>query len=402
MSSLEDKLRSLGVKIGTGDLRPVQVARKGHPIEETVPGYDFMTPNGTVYVVEKSYPLDYLHGNTQLSPSIDLGVLGDWAKISLEQRLNIPSFCFLDTETSGLAGGTGTFAFLVGLGGFTPNGFKLTQLFMRDPADESALLTALTHFLAPYKVVVTYNGKSFDIPLLTTRHILNGFSSPFPQLGHIDLLHMSRKIWKNRLTSRRLGDLETDLLQITRTEEEVPGWIIPDLYFEYLRTGDASRMAGVIYHNGMDIVSLAALFAFTSNFLAHPAANPESESLDLIAVARLYDELGRIDEAIELYEIALEKGLPLPFYFNALQRYASIFTRQGRFEEAARLWEKAAVLTDPVSCVELAKHFEHRIKDIGQAIFWTRTAILYPSSIPKVDLIHRLERLEKKLEQKRS
>jgi len=128
-------------------------------------------------------------------------------------------FVFLDTETTGLAGGTGTFAFLIGLDASMAMISKLSQYFMRDPAEESALLAAVAEFIHPCQALVTFNGKSFDVPLLNTRYTLQAISSPFANLSHVDLLPLARRLWRDRLPSRALGYLETSILGAKRTKK---------------------------------------------------------------------------------------------------------------------------------------------------------------------------------------
>src|SRR4030067_1036414 len=141
---------------------------------------------------------------------------------------------------------------------------------MRDPFEEPAMLLALEEFLAPCKTLVTFNGKSFDAPLLTTRYTLQGWPSPMGRMAHIDLLHLARRLWRDRLPSRTLSNLEVQILGAQRSEEEIPGWMIPQMYFDFLRDGDARPMKRVFYHNEMDVLSMAALLNLVVNLLENP------------------------------------------------------------------------------------------------------------------------------------
>jgi tetratricopeptide (TPR) repeat protein len=259
--------------------------------------------------------------------------------------------------------------------------------------------------------VVTYNGKSFDIPLLNARHTLSAFRSPFPAMQHVDLLALSRRIWRNRLPSRSLGSIEHDVLAINRTEEEIPGWMIPEMYFDYLKTGDSRPMAGVFYHNRMDILSLAALFLHQSNLLSNPMDWLAAEGLDLIAIARLYDDTGRREQAIQLYEHSLSLGLPRPFFIQTLYRYADLARKEARFDQALGLWHKAAEMDEIPACLELAKHYEHRERDFDTALKWTEQAFrlldqsiqpLYLKKITLAELKKRQDRLYRKLQSRRA
>jgi uncharacterized protein len=302
MESLSDKLKSLGVTVGAHNLPPPKPVKKGHPIESVVQGDFDCTPFGDTFVVTQDYAGDYQHGIMTLCSSVDPTILNECCRCNIVEDVGLDRYIFLDTETSGLSGGTGTYAFLIGLGYRTANGFRLVQLFMRDPGHETALLASLARFIDSFEVVVTFNGKLFDIPLLNARHIMNSYPSPFGEMQHVDLLPVARKLWRNRLPSRALKSLETDILNLPRTDEEVPGWLIPQLYFDYLRSGDARPLAGILYHNAMDILSLAALFNFVSDILMDPSDTRLLDSLDIAAIARIYEEMGRHEKAIALYE----------------------------------------------------------------------------------------------------
>jgi tetratricopeptide (TPR) repeat protein len=276
---------------------------------------------------------------------------------------------------------------------------------MRDPGQEMAFLAALNQIINPFEVIVTFNGKAFDIPLLNTRHILNGFSSPFKELDHIDILPLARRIWRNRLSNRALSNLEIEILGVERTQAEVPGWMIPELYFEYLRSGDARPLTGIFYHNANDILSLAGLFYYLARMLGDPSGDPAISGLDIAALARLYEELGDLITAIQLYERSLDQGLPRDFYLQTLSRFASLYRRQGNWDGAIYLWQKAAEQQQIEACIELAKYYEHNRRDYIEAISWTQNALdlalntklhLFERKIFMGELNKRLERLVNK------
>ena len=328
-----------------------------------------------------------------------------WARDARLNNLPIESFAFLDTETSGLAGGTGTYAFLVGAGRFIEGEFVLQQFFMRDPAEEPALLEGLASFLAPSTAMVTFNGKSFDAPLLKTRYILHQIPVPFKDHAHLDLLLLARRLWRDRLESRALKYLEENILEAPRTSEEVPGYEIPWLYFDYLRDGDARPLKGVFYHNAMDVVAMAALLSHTAAMLADPFHEGIEHGLDVIALARLYEDLGQWDTAARLFERGLEKALSEDDFWKTVSRLSILQKRRGDFDEALRLWEKAASEGHIHAFVELAKYYEHKKRDPELALKWTRSAMkqMEHADLPvyvrrhwKDELTHRMERLEKK------
>ena len=229
MPTLSDKLKSLGVQVGARDLPPPR-PRNAFAIEQVVAGRLQATSHGDCFVVETTYSTAYCHGRVALSAPVSLQMIADWARDARLAQCESSKLVFLDVETTGLAGGTGTFAFLIGIGRFDDSAFRLTQFFMRDPIEEPAMLAALAGSLQPCDALVTFNGKSFDAPLLAARFITNGRVSPFASFPHLDLLPLARRQWRERLESRALGSLETHILGMVRAEEDVPGWLIPQMY----------------------------------------------------------------------------------------------------------------------------------------------------------------------------
>jgi uncharacterized protein len=295
--------------------------------------------------------------------------------------------------------------FLVGAARFVEGKFILKQFFLRDPSEEPAMLEALIHFLAPCDGLVTFNGKSFDAPLLNTRYSLHRIPSPFKDYAHIDLLPLARRLWRDRLPSRALKYLEEHVLGFTRTSEEVPGYEIPWLYFDYLRTGDARPMGGVFYHNAMDVVAMAALLGHVSELLADPYNGRVEHGLDFIALGKLYEDLGHWDEAARLYERGLEAQLEESDFGVAVRRLSILQKRRGDLDQAVRLWEEASRKGHIYASIELAKHYEHKMRDVKSAIQWTRAAreavenADLPAYIRKHwlgEIDHRLARLERK------
>ncbi len=249
--------------------------RPGHEyVEEWMGGEEIETEFGRHFETEKLYERHRRHG------SADIGSLADLPEDLLESVSNDPivksppqEWAFLDTETTGLAGGTGTCAFLIGIGRITPEGFRVRQFFMRDYGEEKSALHAVAKHLAQFRVMVTYNGRTYDQPLLETRYRLNRTRPPFTKLDHVDLLHSSRRLWKLRFESCRLVDLENQILGVERIGD-MAGALIPYVYFEYLRTRDAARMFPIFHHNALDILTLACL----AGIVPYAFRDPESES----------------------------------------------------------------------------------------------------------------------------
>lgn len=260
-SALRERLAALSGTRPAAPSRPVVPAR---PAVTLAGGQEEATPFGPCYLIERRYPLDHQHGPwplgalTTVAPDL-LAALGGDARLG---SLPHERLVLLDTETTGLAGGTGTYVFLVGLGFLTADtagpAFVVRQYFLRELREERALLHALGATLARFGALVTFNGKSFDWPLLATRYTLARQTLPVAAWPHLDLLHPARRVWKHRLPSCSLGALEAAILGVRRVND-VPGALIPDLYFRYLRDGDPRPLLPVLAHNEADIVSLAAL-----------------------------------------------------------------------------------------------------------------------------------------------
>ncbi len=231
---------------------PAQRFAKG--IEEYVKGEVLKNSGGEFFLAREAFPFGRPYGKLRIGdiPSADLSplnlVLRDAAMPDASRLV------FLDTETTGLAGGTGTCAFLVGIGNVEGMKFVVRQFFLRDYPEEKAMLEALAEALEPCQGIVTFNGKTFDVPLLETRYALARMKSPLDRLIHFDALHPARRLWKLRLESCKLTDLEEAILGISR-EGDVPGSEIPAIYFDYLRTGDARGLQPVFYHNALDVVT---------------------------------------------------------------------------------------------------------------------------------------------------
>jgi uncharacterized protein YprB with RNaseH-like and TPR domain len=289
---------------------------------------------------------------------------------------------FLDTETTGLAGGTGTYAFLIGLAWWDAGALQVEQLFMRDFAEEYSLLHELAARVAERPVLVTFNGKTFDWPLLDSRFTMTR-KIPTPRLAaHLDLLHPARALWKLRLGSVRLVDLERHVLDASHLgwhrENDVASSLIPQYYFDYLRGGPADPLVGVLRHNQMDLRGLAALFGKINTLLAsHDEDRDGVDSLDLFGLSRFFDRRGDSGRAHVACSRALDLGLPAEFQPRARRELALLSKRRGDHTAAAELWlELAADPQDGVlACEQLAIHYERRAKDISRAMEFARLGL---------------------------
>ena len=321
---------------------------------------------------------------------------------------NPDRWLFLDTETTGLAGGTGTYAFLIGLAWWDAGGLQVEQLFLRDFSEEYSLLQELAARIAERPVLVTFNGKTFDWPLLESRFTMTR-SIKVPQLSaHLDLLHPARALWKLRLGSVRLVELERHVLDASRLgwhrEDEVISSLIPQLYFDYLRGGSPYPLAGVLKHNQMDLRGLAALYGKINSLLDEREASlAGTDSLDLFGLSRFLTRRGETDRAHSVCSQARDAGLPAVLRSQATRELAFLAKRRGDAEAASSLWHE--LVNDPqdgiVACEQLAIHYERREKDYDRAIEFTQLALLklFRQRMPSRDPsgVARTARLQEKL-----
>jgi hypothetical protein len=358
-------------------------ARAQSAVEGWLGGETIETAHGRHFETEKLYERHRRHG------SADIGSLAELPEDLLSAvsggsaPLASPSeWAFLDTETTGLAGGSGTCAFLVGIGRITPEGFRVRQFFMRDYCEEASLLDAVARHLAPFRVLITYNGRSFDQPLLETRYRLNRSRPPFGKLEHVDLLHGARRLWKLRYESCRLVDLETQVLGFER-DGDVPGALIPYLYFEYLRTGRAARLLPVFHHNATDILTLACLTGIVPMAFKDPENLPFRHAAEIAGIARWLREAGDLEQSRRLFRRAVavsrpDSGMPDDLMFRTLWDLAGLERKLGAEEQAVAIWTDLAAVRNLFripALEELAKHYEHRQKDLARALETTRTAL---------------------------
>lgn len=373
MGSLTERLKALGLNLGTAGLKE-QPGRISYPIERVIEGEIRETQFGQTFVVKTIYPFNQKQGRVNLAFPKSLQRLSVWAGNPDLKKFSPDSFLFMDTETSGLSGGTGTLVFLIGIGRFTDEGFALTQFFLREPSEEPAYLQALLEEIDDIQVLVTYNGRAFDVPLINNRLTLNYEKKLFGDVTHLDLLMLARKIWRDSLPSRSLGRIETDILGVSRTEEDIPGWMIPEMYFNYLKTGDARPLRSVFYHNAMDILSLAALLNKTALLLEAPEMSVVDKPIELIAIGKLFEEMGFLDEAVSCYSTGLNCALPENIRIMTLMRWSYLEKRRDNLRVAIELWKQAARENELSAYLEMAKYYEHRLGDYQEAIAWAEGA----------------------------
>jgi hypothetical protein len=312
---------------------------------------------------------------------------------------------FLDTETTGLAGGSGTLAFLIGTAEVTADGLLLRQWFVREHGEEASALSALATYLARFTTLVTYNGCGYDQPLLEARYTLARQRSPFPRLEHNDLLYDSRRLWKLRFDSCRLVELERRILGHERVGD-VPGELIPHLYFEYLRTRDATKLEAVVEHNALDIVSLAFLTAIVAPVFANPLGCPLTHGAELCGLARWLAAERRYEEAAQLYRRAIDAPISDDLMFRSLWDLAQLERRLERIDRALIVWTDLSQSKNPYrgeALIELAKYYEHRERNFFMALECTLAAREWlRGESDRAEIENRRVRLESKIARPRA
>ncbi len=318
---------------------------------------------------------------------------------------------FLDTETTGLSGGTGTYAFLVGIGWWENDGFTVEQYFMRDHSEEPSLLYALLEKMEQRPVLVTFNGKSFDWPLLQTRYRMTRAGNVREPAAHLDLLFPARRLWRLRLKSVALTQLETHILGFERGRD-IPSETIPQLYFDFLRGASPEGIAEVFHHNQMDIYGLAFLALRIFDMLGNPD-NSDCRADELFGISRLLWQRGDMDLAERLCRKAVEEGLPENAEQAGMRALALAAKRRGDFTLSNMLWER--ILGDSAEGLkayeQLAIYYEHHARIPERAARLSREALVKLQEAHRAGRIqpsqymrwhaafrHRLSRLSKKIQ----
>jgi len=331
-----------------------------------------------VLVFENSYVLGASYGQIPIAMGLQIpgDIIGFLSRDAAFEGLDLSTAVFLDLETTGLAGGTGTVPFLVGLAYYRDERFKVTQFFLNEMAEEDRLVRELAQFVSDmgFKSVVTYNGKAFDLPLVETRFALHRTPCPLRGLPHLDFLFSARSLWKHKYDSCRLFNLAQQIVQAERSED-IPGAEIPLRYFQYIRSGDFSLIDPILYHNQEDLLSLLGVIVAGAILVERnreAAARGEGDAMDLYGVARLFERAGDTTTSAALLEKALAggRGLTTEVSHVARKKLSHHFKKIKDWDKALPFWQEMAA-GEGVDCDcfrELAMYFEHTAKDYDEAI----------------------------------
>lgn len=430
MTSLADRLRGIVAAVPASrrpapdghvpTVRDGAVRADADAVAEVLGGTWIDSGSHRVLVVDRLYRPGHRHGHMTLVDHVLPGHDG-WCDTFLTRRA-VPGAArasephrafFVDLETTGLAGGAGTYAFLVGCAWFEDCAFRVRQLFMSSVTVEAALLEMLATLAASADLIVSFNGKSFDLPLIETRYLFHRRTTPFADRPHLDMLHTARRLWRTDAEETeggsgcRLTALEATICGHVR-DDDVPGSEAPMRYFQYVRTGDPHPLAGVFEHNRLDLLSLALLTSRAAQ-LAEGGAPVLKSAREAVGLGQLLERAGDVANARRCFARAAgidEPALPGDVVSRAegMHGYATLCRRERRFSEAARAWRQLLELRHcPANLLRLAAealavHHEHRLRDPRTArTFALKSAPLQATSSRQQALQHRLARLDRKL-----
>ena len=412
MSSLADRLRaavtSLPSKGGSHTGQSAAPACRGKDSEAAaILGGEWRELRGERFlVIDRKYPPGHRHGHVAVADTLPPDDTC-WSRFALLSGATAVSaagrMLFIDLETTGLAGGAGTYAFLVGCAWYQDGGLRVRQFFLSNFAAERMLLEAVADIADSCGAIVTYNGKSFDLPLIETRFLLHRLETPFAGVPHVDMLHPARRLWREDGSECRLTALEHVLCGHLR-EGDVPGFEIPSRYFHFVRTGDARRLKAVMEHNRLDLMALAMLTARASQLLEDgPAAARTGR--EALGMGRLYERAGMtLDARAAFVRAAEHRDTDCDTCAEAWRAYAVLSRRERKFAEAAHGWRRILELPNCPPAIQreaseaLAVHHEHRLRDLETARVFARQSLTVSSTRSRQDAAqYRLARLERKL-----
>jgi len=394
----------------------------GYRVADVLAGQWIEAPDGAVVVVDRYYAADRSYGRERIGNIVDAIDTGSEALDTLarawpgrEPRPYAPRLCFFDLETTGLAGGAGTQAFLVGCAIFEDGGLRTRQYLLPGFEHERALLRLVAEWMTSHGTLVSYNGRTFDVPLIETRYLLHRLAYPLSAMPHLDMLHPARRLWKQRPMvagpaldddSCKLSVLERHLAGYHRIGD-VGGFEIPSRYFRFVRDGNAHPLEAVLEHNRLDLISLALVTARALTLIRQgpAAATHPRESLGL---GRLYERSGAADEAEACFaraaSLASRVGREPDVHADALRRLALCRRRAGRNAEAAAAWQELVRVPGCPSMLRreareaLAIHHEHRSRDLHAARSYVLDALAENAAATWRDRAqHRLRRIDHKL-----
>jgi len=401
-ASIREQLERMDKRRSRGHAARVGCSERPKPLrlDDVLHGREVSTPLGNCYELKATYRSTYRHGDHRIGAfcDTDLITLNLFCGGGDGSGGGAADFLFMDLETTGLSLGAGTYVFLVGLGYFREGRYHVHQVFLRDFDEEPAALYHTRKLMEPFRTLVTFNGKRFDIPLLEGRFTMCSQQANFRDMTSWDLYYPARRLWYDRLENCRLATIERERLGVAREGLDIPGDEIPRLYFDYIHGGDARNLDRVVYHNTMDVLTLTTLAVHIDRSLEEK----DPVRSNLFSVGRYYERKGIQGLGEEYFEVVSCRGSSPREKDRALLHLARRRKREGRIEDALGIWQglidrEGYGTVD--ACVEIAKHLEHRTRDYDEAIEMVMNAMgrVRPDEVRLGgDLEKRLERLKRK------
>ena len=352
MSDILARLKALGVTKGMPERSPAPVRKNSDNMaalqKEFPDGIVVENDYGACFINRLTQPLSELHGSVRMDAQLRPSPLFD--SVMETQILRKEDTLAFDTETSGLSNGSGSFIFMLGLGYFEGDSYIVDQLILPDLGDEPAFLRQTELIFSRFPILISYNGRGFDVPMLQSRLNFHMFPDFTKEIAHIDLLTLTRRYWKASLGSVRLANIEQYVLKLQRGDEEVPGYMAPELYREFLRSGDAAHISGIAYHNRIDVVSLSAFLLYLNDLCIrgeNDSAVWEAEGVPESALLRHNLDVfsGKVISKIESFSVKEKKQI------------AAKFLKAGAPEKALPILEELAGSGDYDSAIRLMKFY---------------------------------------------
>jgi uncharacterized protein len=367
--NIREKLRFIE-QIDQPKIKSNKIANKNYSIDQVIDGETVFLKSGETFLRTVEYDIDTIHGSVSLNQIEN--VIPDFLELAGKDKnllqMDLRNALFFDTETTGLSGGSGTYIFLAGFGFFKNNQFILKQYFLRDLPEECAMLDEIHELVKKFDSFVSFNGKSYDLPLLKDRFTLQRIRFNSTNYPHLDLLHAARRVWKNRLPDCSLGTIERRILNVFR-DGDVPSYLIPQLYFEYLRTKDARPLKKVFYHNKIDILSLVSLTILLHNIHQNPLEKLTNRT-DLLTLTKHYENMNQWELNIPIYENLMRSEKNPAARKELGIKLAFCHKRLGNSNKATQLWQELVQAgkfrIEPFE--ELAKYYEHKTNDLKMAL----------------------------------
>jgi uncharacterized protein YprB with RNaseH-like and TPR domain len=376
------------------------VSSRNRRLAEAVEGEIVTAPAGAYCCVSVTYPFGHRFGNVTLEmPEEPAAVrVSSYSSLECEGEAPLSALLFVDTETTGL-GGSGAVAFLIGCGSLTEQGFQVCQYLLPDYSDEAAMLEQVLSELRPDRTLVSYNGAAFDLNLIRDRFIVNRVAREVPCAGHFDLLHSARRLFKRRINDCTLANVEREVFGFFRTDD-IPGHLIPSIYFDWLQTDAIEQLPAVLEHNRQDILSLYFLLLQVDRVFRTEGAILDYDE-DIYSLSRVYGKRKRHQNITANFE-SLQRNSQRPLDSEMVWFHSLAYKRQSDWPRAVELWRQLVDQPCPEAfsaALELAMYFEHRDKNIPQALNFALAAKKLTSSSRRSGplLEKRLARLRKKL-----